>query len=67
MSRALTRAIAALERNNPVPEQVTAIPLLLAGRDECGSAVTGSRKTGVYVLPILERFIKAGVYPLAEV
>jgi hypothetical protein len=37
--------------------QAACIPLALAGRDICGSAVTGSGKTAAFTLPILERLL----------
>lgn len=37
--------------------QAACIPLALAGRDICGSAVTGSGKTAAFALPILERLL----------
>lgn len=33
------------------------IPLVLAGKDVCGSAITGSGKTAAYGLPLLERLL----------
>ena len=33
------------------------IPVVLAGKDVCGSAVTGSGKTAAFCLPILERLL----------
>lgn len=33
------------------------VPVVLAGRDVCGSAVTGSGKTAAFLLPILERLL----------
>ena len=61
LSRALIKAVNAQEWNKPTPVQARAIPYILSGRDVCGSAVTGSGKTGAFVLPILERLIQAGV------
>jgi len=61
LSRALLKSVGALEWTQPTPVQVRAIPHVLSGRDVCGSAVTGSGKTGAFVLPILERLIQAGV------
>jgi ATP-dependent RNA helicase DDX27 len=37
--------------------QAAVIPLALAGRDICGSAVTGSGKTAAFTLPVLERLV----------
>lgn len=61
LSRPLLKAVSTLEWNRPTPVQSRAIPYILAGRDVCGSAVTGSGKTGAFVLPVLERLIQAGV------
>lgn len=57
LSRPLLRAIADLGWTTPTPIQAKTIPLALAGRDICGSAVTGSGKTGAFLLPILERLL----------
>lgn len=46
LSRPLLRAVAALGYTSPTPIQCRVIPLALAGHDVCGSAVTGSGKTG---------------------
>lgn len=61
LSRALQKAVEQLDWHEPTPIQSRAIPYILAGRDVCGSAVTGSGKTGAFVLPILERLLQAGV------
>lgn len=61
LSRALQKAVEQLEWNAPTPIQSRAIPYILAGRDVCGSAVTGSGKTGAFVLPVLERLLQAGI------
>ena len=37
--------------------QAACIPLALAGRDICGSAMTGSGKTAAFALPLLERLL----------
>ena len=55
LSRPLLRAIRALGFVSPTPIQVKAIPIALAGRDICGSAMTGSGKTAAFLLPLLER------------
>jgi ATP-dependent RNA helicase DDX27 len=44
LSRPLLRAIEVSGYVNPTPVQAQVIPLALAGRDVCASAVTGSGK-----------------------
>lgn len=61
LSRPLQKAVEVLEWSSPTPVQGRAIPYILAGRDVCGSAVTGSGKTGAFVLPILERLLQSGI------
>jgi ATP-dependent RNA helicase DDX27 len=57
LSRPLLRGIAAMGFINPTAIQSTVIPVALAGRDICASAVTGSGKTAAFLLPILERLL----------
>jgi ATP-dependent RNA helicase DDX27 len=57
LSRPLLRGVAAMGYVTPTPIQVSVIPVALAGRDICASAVTGSGKTGAFLLPILERLL----------
>jgi ATP-dependent helicase YprA (DUF1998 family) len=57
LSRALLRGIEASGYVNPTPIQAKVIPIALAGRDVCASAVTGSGKTAAFVLPFLERLL----------
>jgi len=57
LSRSLMRAVTTLGFERPTPIQAKAIPFAMAGRDICGSAVTGSGKTAAYLLPILERLL----------
>ena len=61
LSRPLQKAIGMLEWATPTPIQARVIPYILAGRDVCASAVTGSGKTGAFVLPVLERLVQAGI------
>lgn len=61
LSKPLQKAVDVLEWTRPTPIQASAIPYILAGRDVCGSAVTGSGKTGAFVLPVLERLLQAGI------
>jgi ATP-dependent RNA helicase DDX27 len=57
LSRPLLRAIESAGYVNPTPIQAHVIPVALAGRDVCASAVTGSGKTAAFVLPFLERLL----------
>jgi ATP-dependent RNA helicase DDX27 len=57
LSRPLLRAIEASGYVAPTPVQSKVIPLAMAGRDVCASAVTGSGKTAAFVLPFLERLL----------
>lgn len=57
LSRPLVRACSSLGYTKPTPIQAACIPLALSGRDICGSAITGSGKTGAFSLPLLERLL----------
>ncbi|KAM1818971.1 hypothetical protein FF1_000666 [Malus domestica] len=57
LSRPLLRALEKLGHTKPTPIQAACIPVALAGRDICGSAITGSGKTGAFALPTLERLL----------
>lgn len=57
LSRPLLRGVAAMGFVKPTRIQASVIPLALAGRDICASAVTGSGKTAAFVLPILEKLV----------
>ena len=57
LSRPLLKACEALGYVHPTPIQSACVPLALAGRDICASAVTGSGKTAAFALPILERLL----------
>ncbi len=52
----ILHALAAEGYSTPTPIQVQAIPKVLAGRDLCGIAQTGTGKTAAFALPILQRF-----------
>lgn len=57
LSRPLLRACEALGYSKPTPIQAACIPLAMAGRDICASAITGSGKTAAFTLPTLERLL----------
>jgi ATP-dependent RNA helicase RhlE len=55
LSETILRAVADEGHTNPTPIQQKSIPPILAGRDLCGIAQTGTGKTAAFALPILER------------
>lgn len=57
LSRPLLRGIMAMGYTKPTKIQSSVIPVALAKRDICASAVTGSGKTAAFLLPILERLL----------
>ena len=57
LSRPVLRGVASVGFTNPTPIQAKAIPLALQGKDVVGGAVTGSGKTGAFIIPILERLL----------
>jgi ATP-dependent RNA helicase RhlE len=54
LSSSLLRAIEEMGWSKPTPIQLDAIPIALTGRDLIGCAQTGTGKTGVFALNILE-------------
>ena len=55
LSETILRAVADEGHSAPTPIQAQAISPILAGRDLCGIAQTGTGKTAAFALPILER------------
>ncbi len=61
LGESILRAVANEGHSAPTPIQAQAISPILAGRDLCGIAQTGTGKTAAFALPILERL--AGAKP----
>jgi ATP-dependent RNA helicase RhlE len=59
LAEPLLRAVAAEGHAHPTPIQSRAIPLVLNGRDILGIAQTGTGKTAAYLLPLLDRLVRA--------
>ena len=57
LSRPILRGLAAVGFTKPTPIQAKTIPIALMGKDLVGGAVTGSGKTGAFIVPILERLL----------
>ncbi|MFC3712756.1 DEAD/DEAH box helicase [Sphingoaurantiacus capsulatus] len=59
----LQKALAAEGYETPTPIQAQAIPHLLAGRDICGIAQTGTGKTAAFALPSLHNLSQRPIAP----
>jgi ATP-dependent RNA helicase DDX27 len=57
LSRPILKGLAAMGFDKPTPIQAKTIPVALEGKDLVGGAVTGSGKTGAFLIPILERLL----------
>ncbi|XP_062500665.1 probable ATP-dependent RNA helicase DDX27 [Corticium candelabrum] len=57
LSRPVLKAITSLGFIQPTPIQAAGIPVILAGKDICACAATGTGKTAAFVVPILERLL----------
>lgn len=66
LSAPILGALAAEGYATPTPIQLQAIPPVLAGRDLCGIAQTGTGKTAAFALPILERLAVAPQRPTPQ-
>ena len=60
LSRPLLRGVASMGFVTPTLIQASVLPIALAGRDVCASAVTGSGKTAAFLLPVMERILQRG-------
>jgi ATP-dependent RNA helicase RhlE len=59
LGESILRAVADEGHSVPTPIQAQAISPILAGRDLCGIAQTGTGKTAAFALPILQRLAEA--------
>ena len=57
LSRPIMRGLAHVGFSKPTPIQSKTIPIALMGKDIVGGAVTGSGKTGAFLIPILDRLV----------
>ncbi|KAF2148272.1 DEAD-domain-containing protein [Myriangium duriaei CBS 260.36] len=68
LSRPILKGLSAAGFASPTPIQARTIPMALLGKDVVGSAVTGSGKTGAFMIPILERlFYRSKEQPTTRV
>ncbi|TKD51511.1 DEAD/DEAH box helicase [Sphingomonas baiyangensis] len=61
LSRAVLDALAHKNYDTPTPIQLQSIPPLLEGRDLLGIAQTGTGKTAAFMLPSIDRLVKANI------
>lgn len=57
LSRPILKGLNSVGFTKPTPIQSKTIPIALMGKDVVGGAVTGSGKTGAFLVPILERLL----------
>ncbi|MFN3944218.1 MAG: DEAD/DEAH box helicase [Allosphingosinicella sp.] len=63
LSQPVLQALALKEYDTATPIQAQAIPTLLKGRDLLGIAQTGTGKTAAFMLPSIDRLVKADKRP----
>ncbi|KAK9719601.1 nucleolar DEAD-box protein required for synthesis of 60S ribosomal subunit [Basidiobolus ranarum] len=57
LSRPIMKGLSNIGFVKPTPIQAKTVPVALLGKDICGGAVTGSGKTGAFIVPVLERLL----------
>lgn len=57
LGEALVAAVSDAGYTTPTPIQLSAIPMVLSGRDVIGLAQTGTGKTAAFTLPLVERLL----------
>ena len=62
LNKNLIKAIAENNWSSPTLIQEKAIPLVLTGKDILGKSVTGSGKTGAFLLPIMQNIYKTSQF-----
>jgi ATP-dependent RNA helicase RhlE len=62
----ILKALASEGYEKPTPIQTQAIPHVMAGRDLCGIAQTGTGKTAAFALPILNRLAEKPRAPIRK-
>ena len=55
LSKEILESVSDIGFEEPTPIQISAIPLVLEGRDIVGQAQTGTGKTAAFGIPIAER------------
>ena len=59
LAEPICRALEAKGYTEPTPIQTQAIPVVMAGRDLCGIAQTGTGKTAAFALPTIDKLAKS--------
>jgi len=59
LAEPICRALEAKGYTEPTPIQTQAIPVVMAGRDLCGIAQTGTGKTAAFALPTIDKLARA--------
>jgi ATP-dependent RNA helicase RhlE len=66
LAQPILKALTSEGYEKPTPIQAQAIPFVMAGRDICGIAQTGTGKTAAFALPILHRLTEKPAAPVRK-